>query len=313
MSVRSTTAPTDVGCCFPRAAAFVADIQALDTPLLARQVELAARRHGEAFWREAERLLRLAEQLPGRPLPALLEYTVTALRAQAQFQASDRYSCCDFDAARRAVYDNRDVMEGFYLLGLLLTHAFWPIHFDIHVFFREHFLPRVAPTGMGTEVGYGHGLYLLDILTARPATRTVSFDISPHAQRFAARLLRAGGIAPDRFDLRLGDARARLPLADGQCRWMVCAEVLEHVPDPAGVLRELRRCLAVGSPLLIVTVVDGNALDHLYRFRSPAEIHALVEDCGLRIRSTRTLAVRDYEPRTRDVTRDVVLVAERDS
>ena len=311
MSTLGLTVPVDVCRRYPRAAALAAEIQALDAPLLARQVELNVRRHGEAFWREAERLLSLAEHLPGRPLAALLEYTVGYLRAQARFQASDSYSHTDFEAARREVYDNPDVMEGFYLLGLLLTHAFWPIHFDIHAIFRDRFLPLVPPTGLGTEVGYGHGLYLLDLLAARPQVRTISFDISRHSQRFAAQVLRTGGIEPARFDLRLGDARECLPLANGQCQWMICAELLEHVPDPAFVLRELHRCLAPDGPLFIVTVVDGNALDHLYRFRSPEEILALVGDCGFRIGAARTLAVRDYEPRTRDSTIDVVLVLHR--
>jgi SAM-dependent methyltransferase len=314
MTAVVTSTPADLAARFPRAATLVHEIRALSTPLLARQVEQNIARHGEAFWAEAERLLTLTEHLPGAPLAALLDYTVAYLKAQAAFLETDEYSHADFDAVRREVYDNPEVMERFYLLGLLLTHAFWPIHFDIHAFFRREFLPRVArraAAGRGAEIGYGHGLYLLEILTAHPQATTVSFDISRYSQDFAGRLLRAGGIDPCRFDLRLGDVRERLPLGDEQCEWMVCAEVLEHIPDPALALREMSRCLAPGGPLFVTTVVDSNALDHLYRFRDAEDIYALTAECGFTLVARRTFAVHDYDARTRDPSVDVALVCTR--
>lgn len=303
--------PADLAARFPRATALVHEIHALSTPLLARQVEQNIARHGEAFWAEAERLLALAEHLPGAPLAALLDYTVAYLKAQAAFLETDEYSHADFDVVRREVYDNPDVMERFYLLGLLLTHAFWPIHFDIHTFFRREFLPQVPAVGVGAEIGYGHGLYLLEVLTAHPQATTVSFDISRYSQDFAGRLLRAGGIAPCRFDLRLGDVRQPLPLGTRHCEWMICAEVLEHIPDPALALREISRCLAPGGPLFVTTVVDSNALDHLYRFRDVDEVYALLAECGFGLAARRTFAVREYDARTRDPSVDVALVCMR--
>ncbi len=47
----------------------------------------------------------------------------------------------------------------------------------------------------------------------------------------------------------LGDAQ-RLPLADACVDGAVLSEVLEHVPDPAAALGELRRVLRPGSPLI---------------------------------------------------------------
>lgn len=292
----------------PRARALVADLRATAGPLLGRQIDDNIARHGEGFWQEAERLLTLAADIPGDPREALLEYTLSYLREQAQFLSSQEYSNTDFAVVQQDVYDNPDVMERFYLLGLLMTHAFWSIPFDRHAFFRREFLPRVPEGGFGGEIGYGHGLFLHDVLTARPGATTVSIDISRYAQSFADRLLRAGGVDPGRFELRLGDARERLPYDDDACSWLVCAEVLEHIPDPAAALTEVRRCLAPGATALVTTVVDSNTLDHLYRFTSPDEVRDMVAAAGLTLVADQTFAVRDYDPNSRDPSIDIAIV-----
>lgn len=277
-------------------------------PLLGRQVDDNIARHGEAFWEETERLLALAEGTPGDPVEALLEYTLSYLREQAQFLSTDAYSNTDFDAVNQDVYDNPEVMERFYLLGLLMTHAFWSIPFDRHQFFRQAFLPRVPPGGFGAEIGYGHGLFVHDVLTSVPETTTRSFDISRFAQSFAGQLLQAGGVDAARYTLELGDAREPLPFGDGECGWLICAEVLEHIPDPAATLREVRRCLQADAPALVTTVVDSNTLDHLYRYSSVDEVREMVRAADLTILADRTFAVRDYDPNSRDPSIDIAIV-----
>jgi ubiquinone/menaquinone biosynthesis C-methylase UbiE len=293
---------------YPRAAQVVRQMYATSARLLIGQVETLIDRRADAFWAEAERLIGLADAVGGSPLEALLEYTVAYLKEQARYLATREYSHSDFETVRREVYDNSEVMERFYLQGLMLTHAFWPIHFDIHEFFRRQFLPLVPPEGLGAEIGYGHGLYLLDVLAARPGATTRSYDISRCSQNYARRLLRAGGIAESRFDLEIGDVREPLPLDDQSCDWLIFAEVLEHIPDPGFALRELRRCLKPGRPLFATTVIDSNALDHLYQFEDVPAVRALLNDTGFEIVADKTLAVRDYDEKARDPSIDVVFV-----
>ena len=106
----------------------------------------------------------------GNPSQALLEYTLAYLKEQARFLKTGEYSNSDFDDVLRDVYANPEVMEKFYLAGLMLTHAFWPIHFDMHEFFVHEFVPLVPNEATGAEYGFGHGLYLLDVLSAKPRT-----------------------------------------------------------------------------------------------------------------------------------------------
>jgi hypothetical protein len=74
------------------------------------------------------------------------------------------------------------------------------------------------------------------------------------------------------------------------------------------LLGELRRCLRPGAPVFLTTVVDSNALDHLYRFASVGEIREVVHAAGLAIVAEQVFRVRDYDAAARDPTVDVALV-----
>lgn len=295
---------------WPVAARVAREVYELSPNALGPKLEYLAGRWGQRFWERAERLSCLAGQLGGNPATAIVEFTMEILRAQALFVETREYSHVDFEAARREVYDNPAVMEGYYLEGLLLSHAFWPIHFDMHDFFLEEFLGRVPDRGAGVEVGFGHGLYLLEVLSARPGTTARGFDISPYSLRYANRLLRAGGIDPARFDLSLADIRYPLEVADASFQWGIFAEILEHIPDPLASLRELRRTLAPGAPVFLTTVVDSNAMDHLFQFEDVDAIRRMIRKAGFDILVDKVMHVGDYGTRRgRDPSIDVALVA----
>lgn len=292
----------------PRATRFIRELLELSPTLLRGQIAFLIERRGEAFWREAERLLELASKWDGSPASSLVEYTVVYLKEQVRFLQTSEYSHQDFETARSQVYDNPEVMEKFYLEGLLLSHAFWPIHFDIHRFFIDEFLSRVPEAGEGAEYGFGHGLYLHDILKARPGATAMGFDISPYSRGFAERLLRAGGIAEDRFRLSFADVRYPLECRDGAYAWAVFAEIMEHIPDPGFSLKELRRCMKPGAPIFITTVVNSNAIDHLYLFRDPDEVRSMVEEAGFDVAAEKHFRVADYAGNAKDPSVDLAYV-----
>ncbi|MGE0709454.1 MAG: class I SAM-dependent methyltransferase [Planctomycetota bacterium] len=292
---------------YPRAVLTVEGLLERSARLLRAQLEFLVKERAADFWPEAERLVGLSEALGGSPADALLDYTVAYLKEQVQFMTSGQYSHSEFDLVRAEVYDNPEVMEGFYLHGLLLTHAFWPIHLDIHRFFTDEFLSRLPSHGEGAEFGFGHGLYLLDILRVTPRLTARGYDISPSSRRYAERLLAQGGIAQDRFMLDFADVREPLPLADGSCAWAVFAEVLEHIPDPLAALHELRRILRTGAPLFVTTVMNSNALDHLFLYTEVEQVHAQLREAGFRIEAEAVLTAADYGA-PRDPSTDVACV-----
>lgn len=295
---------------YPAAAALVRDVQRAG-PLVSGPLAWLLRERRELFWQQAERVARLSKDLDGSPVASLAEYTVMYLKEQVLFDKTGRYSNDDFDEVQKNVYDNPEVMRRFYLEGLMLTHAFWPIHLDIHTLFSAAFVPRVPNQGVGLELGFGHGLYLLEILSERPGTRTQSYDISRHSVEYAGHVLQAGGIPQERFELRLADVRHPLPLADASQGWAVFAEVLEHIPNPTEALAELARLLQPGAPLFATTVLFSNAIDHITQFESAEQVRGMLVEAGFDITTERAFAVSDYVPGSKDRTVDLAYVAVR--
>lgn len=293
---------------YPLTARVAGELLSQANMLFAGQLEQQNVRHGAEFWKQAERLIGYSLALGGNPTEALIEYTLAYLKEQARYIKSGEYSNTDFDVVLRDVYSNPDVMQRFYLDGLMLTHAFWPIHFDMHEFFVKDFLGRVPDEGTGTEFGFGHGLYLVDVLQARPETRARGFDISEFSVAFATRLLTHAGIASSRFQLGLADVRRPFDVADGAFSWAIFAEIIEHIPDPLFSLKELRRTMRQGAPLFATTVLHSNALDHIYQFANLDEVRELLRSAGFDVTKERVLRVRDYDANARDPSIDIALV-----
>jgi SAM-dependent methyltransferase len=286
----------------PRAAALARELLAQAGSIFQQQLRLLLEQR-------PERLTRAVQQLGNDPAACLLEYTVNIIKEQVRFLHSGSYGHDDFDAVRAQVYANAEVMQGFYLDGLLLSYAFWPSQLDTYQFFRSRFLPQLPAQGLGAEVGFGHGLYLLDSLTAQPALRAHGFDISEHSCSYAARLLQQEGVTAQRFQLSLADVRAGLAVPDHSYDWFVFAEILEHIPDPEGALREVRRVVKPGAPIFLTTVMNSNAMDHLYLYTELGQIEAQVAAAGITIEASQVLRVADYTKGSRDPSSTVALVA----
>jgi SAM-dependent methyltransferase len=147
----------------------------------------------------------------------------------------------------------------------------------------------VAPGGHLVDVGCGEGQ--LAALLVRAGLHVTGVEPAAYLrERFRERVL---GMDPE--STILDGLADQLPFADGEVEHIVTTEVLEHVPDPAAALNELRRVLARGGTLCIAVPTSYTELafwrlhphyaanaTHERIFTKP-ELRRLVERAGFAI------------------------------
>jgi SAM-dependent methyltransferase len=142
---------------------------------------------------------------------------------------------------------------------------------------------RPASPAVVCEVGCGDGALLAELAGRGYGGAHVGFEVSPEAARIAAQ----------RPELRVAAFDGvRLPEADGAFELGVLSHVLEHVPDPAALLRETARVcreVVVEVPLednlsarRPAKAAEARRIGHLHRF-SRADVHRLAAEAGVRV------------------------------
>lgn len=238
----------------------------------------------------------------GRPMSAALEgvarMSFEFLRLQARFVRDGRYREQDGAGLFERLYSRPDVMEGYYLDGLLLTYAFWVNHVRLLQFYREQFVEPLGSSPRMIEIGVGHGLMALTALQARRDLSYDGIDVSPSALRYAAALLAANGIDPARTRLQKGDALRAVTWPGAGYDAAVCCEVLEHVERPEEVLAGLFSALAPGGRAFLTTVANVAAEDHIFLFHDVDHVRRVLTESGLEVLEERALVLRGFEAST---------------
>jgi SAM-dependent methyltransferase len=103
------------------------------------------------------------------------------------------------------------------------------------------------------DLGCGAGRHAFEAL--RRGARATAFDYDEAELKDVAAMARAMDLAgemppPARSATTRGDA-TRLPFADGSFDRIIAAEVLEHIPDDDGAIRELARVLRPGGTMAV--------------------------------------------------------------
>ena len=157
------------------------------------------------------------------------------------------------------------------------------------------------------DVGCGAGL--LSEAMARDGARVTALDLAPELIEVAKLHLLESGLA---VDYRLQSAEAMAAERPASFDAITCMEMLEHVPDPASVLRACADLLAPGgrlvvstlnrTPLAFATAIVGAEYiagllprgTHDYgSFIRPAELGAWLRAAGLQLEDVSGLA---YDP-----------------
>jgi 2-polyprenyl-3-methyl-5-hydroxy-6-metoxy-1,4-benzoquinol methylase len=203
---------------------------------------------------------------------------------QLEFKRNDHYAESDFGNVNEQVYQNLEYMSDTYYPALLFSYLFGSNYFAIYSKFRNEFIPMCQSlSGASLEVGIGHGLLSASLLSRCPGLVGYGLDISPAAPELSSRVSSFFQLDPP-ITTTVGDAVSHIPLQNGaRYRVMICAEVLEHLPDPARLLRNMHASLEDDGILFLTASINMESVDHLYLFHSDKEVVEMVEECGFKV------------------------------
>jgi SAM-dependent methyltransferase len=160
---------------------------------------------------------------------------------------------------------------------------------------REAMLAQIGPLPPDSciaDVGCSSGYMLEDLRGAYPDAQLIGVDL------LAAGLRKAHEAVPD-ARLIHADACA-LPLADASVDAVVSANLLEHIADDRGALREMARVLKPGCRAAIVVPAGPHTFDYYDRFLGHERRYARRElarkggEVGLEVLEDRHLASLIY-------------------
>ncbi len=222
------------------------------------------------------------------------DFSMEAVRHQKYFEEHRQYQPLAQDQSLQSFYDDENFMMTTYLPGLFLSHYLWRHHYRLLTYFRQEVLGSLTPPQLFYEIGVGTGLYSCETLKAFPQSRGRGLDISKSSVDFTQRLLEVHKLST-RYSLEIMDIfKSDIPADSAD--FLICQEVLEHLEDPAALCRVLWKLAKPGSKAYITAALNAAHTDHIYLFRTPAEVEQMLRSAGWKILSSRSELAYDGKP-----------------
>lgn len=244
----------------------------------------------ESFLNEYSSYLKKNEMSIEYAIDSYLMLVNDMLKAQIKFMRSGKYPTENVKDAIDNVYNDKVKMLS-YMLGLGLSQYLWSTHYTIYNFFKEELEKNKNQINNYIEIGPGHGLFLksaIDILNVD--SNIIAIDISKTSLDISKSIITyfypqkdVNYIHKDMLELDL----------DSQCDFVLMGEVIEHVEEPAILLKKVKKLLKKDGVALLSTCVNCPAIDHIYHFHKVDEIRKMFNDCGLKIVKEVVLPVED--------------------
>ncbi len=285
------------------------------SPVFAKEVRRTFAADPKLFAEFAGPMLRWAEAALGeswvdRLINGYCAFVIDVNRSQAQYEKTGRYLHSTFAEVHDATYGSADFMH-LYHWGVFTTTFAWQHHLALCAFFRDRFLARLADRtdpGSLIDLGCGSGVWHFLGLERLAGWSVAAIDISPTAIQ-AARAM-ADVILPDRdATYHLADALAWRP--DKEFDAGVSCFLLEHLEEPAGLLRNLQRCLKPGGLAFVTCALTAAEIDHIFEFQRESEVVLMAEAAGFRVIETFSSAPSRTLPNQRFLPRSMGLVMQR--
>lgn len=212
------------------------------------------------------------------------------LEEEFHFRRTGEYRCKTFADAKAAVYDDAGTMVA-YMDCLLLSQVLWANHAQSAVFTERYFLPSIEKNDRCLEIGPGHGLLLARL--ARGGFDVTAYEISAASAELCRNAIATLGPFARDPRIELKDAFVVDDDPDMFDR-IVMNEVLEHLEDPVGALRSIKKRLCPGGTILVNVPVNSPAPDHIFLYRDEDAVKELFEVAGMDIISFDAFPMTGY-------------------
>jgi len=219
------------------------------------------------------------------------------MRLQARFMLTGKYAATGNPEYLHELYQDDAKMEGYYLDGLLLTYVLWPNHAKFFSLFLNSFVPKFSnQLGINFgEIGVGHGLMASTIIEEHNSIRYTALDISGSSLKFTRQSFELLNSGDNLICKKIDATKSELPAEllehfDA----FICCEVLEHVRNPEKMLENIKRMMKPGATLLVTTVCNMEAEDHIYLFNNVDEVQQMISKAGFKIVSQVSVGLEGY-------------------
>jgi 2-polyprenyl-3-methyl-5-hydroxy-6-metoxy-1,4-benzoquinol methylase len=267
-----------------------------ENPLQRKRINAFISRQDVGYWTFAEEMSRTLnssllqnDQVRVEAAQSYNRMCMDILREQIRFRKTGVYLLDDAHVAHETVYSQKSVMR-YYIVGLLLSYLFWPNHFQMLCFFKDHLLKIQVERCL--EVGVGHGLFTVEMMRRFPNSEVTLVDISQTSLELAQEMLTTFHLDSSRVRFVHGDY-LKVSLGSGDFDFIIMGEVLEHVNDASGFLTRARQLLRPSGTIFLSTCANCPAVDHIYHFHNVDEIRALIRSVGLSIVRDSALPAED--------------------
>jgi ubiquinone/menaquinone biosynthesis C-methylase UbiE len=120
------------------------------------------------------------------------------------------------------------------------------------------------PSGRVLDVGTGTAQIPIELCRQTPRVTALAVDAARHMLDIATANVKKAGL-DQRIQLQCCDAK-KMPLADGSFQAVMSNSIVHHIPEPLGVLVEIKRLAAPGAILFVRDLMrpaDDQTVKHL--------------------------------------------------
>jgi len=166
----------------------------------------------------------------------------------------------------------------------LLEHSFYLSHGIIRLKIVLDLADKIQQESLSfCDLGVGPGVIFSHILRNKKQWRGEALDISSSCVRYAEILLRKYAIPKERALIKQGDAQ-NLPFGEDCFDLIIATEILEHLPNPAEVLKSLRPMIKKNGHLIASVPINSPWGPHLVVFKNEEEVKNLFSESGFQIK-----------------------------